>query len=354
MPVAIDREVVLLGRRRTDDRVRVYSANLGQQVQFSVEDALALRKDAAAPWSDYVRGVVWALAQGGHRTGGFDAVLRGNIPLGAGLSSSAALQVGVAVLLRHLFQLDLEPAEAAAIARHSENGFVGVRSGIMDPFAAAMGRRDHGLLLDCRTLEHRLVPLPGGRVRLVVADTGVDRQLAGSQYNVRREQCETGVALLKRFLPDITALRDVYAEQLARYEAHLPSVIARRCRHVVSENARVPAAAEALIAGDFAACGRLMNESHESLRTDYEVSCDELDEMAAIARAVPGVYGSRMTGAGFGGCVVILVKADAVDELVARIEAEYPRRTGHRPSVYVVAPADGVSAVPRPGSPRST
>lgn len=303
------------------------------------------RLDRQARWSNYVRGVVRALLDAEYDVSGFDMALLGDIPLGAGLSSSAALEVGTAVLLRELFHLDVDPVRLARLCQQAENEFVGVQCGIMDQFTVALGKQGHGLLLDCRTFDYRYVPLPTRHVRLVVADTGVRRQLMGSAYSDRRAECETGVALLREHMPGIQALRDVPPHKFEQYRTLLPDVIAGRCAHVIYENARVQAAADALADENFAACGQLMNASHASLRDEFEVSCRELDEMVDIAVSVPGVYGARMTGAGFGGCVVSLVRADAVPALIQAIEEQYPQRTGKTPSVYVVTPSDGAARI---------
>lgn len=363
MPLAISRDILLAGRRRSDDLVRVYSLNVNEETTFSLADVAAppaadpeaatgrsrTGDDAAPPspsgWGRYVAGVVWALRDAGLPVGGFEAVLTGNIPVGAGLSSSAALEVGMAVLLRELFGFGLDPVDAARLCQRAENEYVGVQCGIMDQFAVALGRQGHAVLLDCRTLDYRYVPLPAQHVRLVVADTGVRRTLAASEYNTRRRECETGVALLQRHAPEIRALRDVTPHTLEQLLHRLPDVVGRRCRHVVCENARVQATAEALANHNFAECGRLMYASHASLRDEYQVSCRELDEMVDIARSVPGVYGARMTGAGFGGCIVSLVRADAAAALAAALKAEYPIRTGKAPAVYVVAPSNGAARI---------
>lgn len=354
LPLAIDRDMLLLGRRRTDQLVRVYSVNFQQAAGFSLDD-LHFRTDGSsrsdpeahldheAPWSNYVRSVVWVLRDQGHEVGGFDVALLSNIPLGAGLSSSAALEVGTAVLLQHLFGFTLDPVTMAKMCQRAENEFVGVQCGIMDQFTVSLGRQGHGLLLDCRTLEYRLVPLPMQHVRLVVADSGVRRSLAGSAYNTRRAECETAVTMLRSDVPGIQTLRDVPPATFEQHRSALPDVIARRCSHVIYENARVLAAADVLHSENFVACGRLMNASHDSLRDDFAVSCAELNEMVDIARGVPGVFGARMTGAGFGGCIVSLVRADAVPALVKAIEEEYPRRTDKTPAVYVVTPSDGAA-----------
>jgi len=363
MPLAIDREILIVGRRRRDDGVRLYSLDMDGEAAFRLADvaspadrperrssqagqngrAAGIGPSQVEGWGRYAAGVAWALREEGFDAGGFDAALVSSIPAGAGLSSSAALEVGVAVLLKELFGLALDPTRIAVLCRRAENEYVGVQCGIMDQFAVALGQQGHALLLDCRTLEYRPVPLPTQHVRLVVADTGVRRALASSEYNLRRRQCEEGVALLGRHLPGIRALRDVAPHEFVRLRDDLPAVIARQCGHVIYEDTRVLAAADALSEDNFTACGRLMNASHASLRDEYEVSCPELDVMVEIASTVPGVYGARMTGAGFGGCVVSLVRSDAVQALAAAIEAQYPERTGKTPAVHVVAPTEGAS-----------
>lgn len=365
MPLAIDREILLVARRRRDDTVRVYSLNMEEEAVFRLSDVGRPAAAASAAqtggsrasgptgsssgrrtgWSRYVEGVIWALHEAGFAVGGLDAALVSSIPVGAGLSSSAALEVGVAVLLKEMYRLTLDPVAMARLCQQAENEYVGVQCGIMDQFTVALGRQGHALFLDCRTLDYRHVPLPTQHLRLVVADTGVRRALASSEYNTRRSQCQEAVALLRRDLPDIRALRDVAPHELESLRDGLPEVIARRAAHVIYENVRVQATAAALSKDNFTACGQLMYASHASLRDDYEVSCPELDELVDIAKGVPGVYGARMTGAGFGGCTVSLVRADAVEALVAAIKEEYPRRTGKTPAVYVVAPSDGATRI---------
>lgn len=361
LPCAIDRDILLLGRRRKDTLVRVHSVNLNQTAAFTMDDlpgpdvlsaargspdaTRSAHLDRAAPWSNYIRGVIWALQAAGHAVGGFDAALTGNIPAGAGLSSSAALEVATVLLVQHLFDVDLEPEVAAKLSQRAENAFVGVQCGIMDQFSVSLSRPDRSLLLDCRTLQYRFVSIDSDEVRLVVADTGVRRGLVQSAYNVRRLECEQAVQALHTYDPNIHALRDVTPTLFERYGESLPEVVRKRAEHVVRENTRVLDAATALENNDFDTCGQLMNESHASLRDLYEVSSPELDAMADIARAVPGVYGSRMTGAGFGGCTVSLVRTAAVAALVRAIEEQYPQRTGKSPQVYVVRPSGGARRI---------
>jgi galactokinase len=229
--------------------------------------------------------------------------------------------------------------QLAKICQRAENVYVGMRCGIMDQFASIHGRAGHAMLLDCRSLEHRFLSLQSAQ--LVICNTMVRHRLAGSEYNLRREQCEQGVQALARIIPGIVALRDVSTELLRHHKETLDELIYRRCRHVVTENERVIAAASALEAGDLPVFGRLMRESHVSLRDDYEVSCDELDLMVRLAESIDGVYGARMTGGGFGGCTVNLVHADRVAQFRSQLAADYARATGRRPEIYVCEAADG-------------
>jgi galactokinase len=281
-------------------------------------------------------------------------VVEGEVPSGAGLSSSAAVEVATATALKALFGLDLDPVRLALLSQRAENEFVGVACGIMDQFISALGRRDHALFLDCRSLETRHVPLrvPGGAGpghQIVVADTAVKRGLVDSEYNQRRAECEEAVQRLAAVLPGVRALRDVSPEDFARHEALLQDVVRRRARHVITENARVLASVEALSAGDLPRFGRLMHESHVSLRDDYQVTVPQLDVLVEAALAVPGVLGSRMTGAGFGGCTVSLVRDDALERFEREVPQAYRQRTGLEPRVYVCRAVDGASAVTAPG-----
>lgn len=239
---------------------------------------------------------------------------------------------------------ELDPARLALLCQRAENQFVGANCGIMDQFISVLGRRDHALLIDCRSLDYRLVPLPPG-VAIVVADTMKRRGLVDSEYNARRRECEEGARLLGEHLPGVRALRDVTPQQFAEHAQKLPPVIRGRCRHVISENARVEGAVAALGAGDVAAFGELMVASHRSLRDDYQVSCWELDVMVEAALKMKGVHGSRMTGAGFGGCTVSLVADEAVEAFSQGVQAAYEAQTGRRPQIYVSLPSQGASKI---------
>jgi galactokinase len=352
LPVAIDRATWVAIAPRDDRRLAVRSVNVGEAVEIDLAQP-GRRAAGGAHWSDYVRGVAAALAGNGFHLRGADLIVEGDVPIGAGLASSASLEVAVALALADVSGHALDRLALARLCQQAEHAFAGTRCGIMDQVASCCGRAGHALWLDCRSLEHRPIPMagePGGPgrardVRAVVCNTMVKHDLAAGQYNRRRAECEAGVDRLSTMRPGIAALRDVTLADLDRAASGLPRAIARRCRHVVTENARVDSAARALAAGEIEEVGRLMAESHRSLRDDYEVSCDELDAMVDLAGGIDGVIGARMTGGGFGGCTVNLVWSAAVPEFTRRIAAEYEARTGRRPDVHVCVPSDGASRV---------
>jgi len=341
LPVAIDRQVVLAARLREDRRVRLWATHFRQGSEFSLDQIVP---DASAPWSNYVRGVALMLQQEGFALRGMDAVIAGNVPIGSGLSSSAAIEVATAVTFRDLCHLDIAPVALALLCQRAENEFVGMKCGIMDQFIAVLGQRHHALLIDCRSLDYELVPLPEG-VSIVVCDTMKRRGLVDSEYNARRQECEQGVAILRAYLPDVKALRDVTSQDLARYGHLLPPVVRKRCAHVVSENERTLQAVAALWAGQVEEFGRLMDQSHVSLRDDYEVSCRELDCMVELARVAPGCLGARMTGAGFGGCTVNLVQTEATEAFRQQVAEEYQREMGVKPEIYVCEASAGAGGL---------
>jgi len=270
--------------------------------------------------------------------------IRGEVPIGSGLSSSAAIEVATASALAANSGLEIDRRELALLCQRAENEFVGARVGIMDQFVSLFGQAQHALLLDCRSLEFKLLPLPDN-VRLIICNTMVKHELASSAYNERRAQCEAGVRVLAQFYPNVTALRDVTMEQLEQHRSELPEVVYRRCRHVVTENARVIEAGEALEQHDLNRFGKLMRASHVSLRDDYEVSSDELDLMVELAEKIDGVYGARMTGGGFGGSTVNLVREEQADEFRARVAEEYEQVTGLKPEIYVCSAGNGAEEV---------
>jgi galactokinase len=335
LPAAIDLGITIAFAPTDDRRVRITLAD-GERGDVDL-DAIGDRRDA---WIDYVAGTAWAMVEAGLRVRGLEGRLASDLPPGAGLSSSAALEMAAAWALSGGDPPTPDPMSMARIAQRAENEYVGVRCGLMDQFASACGVEDRALLLDCRSLEHRPVALPPG-TRLVICHSGMARGLADSAYNQRRAECGRAVAALRTLDPSVRSLRDVTLELLEAGRGRLDDVARRRARHVVTENARVIQATAALEAGDLDAVGAAFAASHASLRDDYEVSSDALDALVDIARAVPGVVGARLTGAGFGGCTVNLVRDEAVEPLRAAVEAEYPARTGRTPMVLEVRAAAG-------------
>lgn len=295
-------------------------------------------------WSDYPKAVVWALLDRGIQPGTVDAVLTSSVPVGAGMSSSAAIELAFAFAWTTLGEVDISLSDLALLCQKAENQYVGVNCGIMDQMISACGKAGHAMMLDSRTLERRYFPMPKG-VAIVVSDSMVRRSLASSEYNVRRAQCEQAVRVIQRHKPEVAALRDVTLSLLERHRGEMPEIVYRRARHVVTENARVVEFAKALYGGDIDAAGALMVEGHRSLRDDYEVSAPELDTLVEAAVEVPGCYGARLTGAGFGGCTIALVAEEAVPEFQAHIADTYDARFSKRPAVYVTHPADGVAKI---------
>ena len=341
MPAAIDLYCWVAIAPREDGQLRLSSTNFEGAVTVDLDDRALVRR---GEWTDYVVGTALALEKNGHRLRGADVLVHGEVPIGSGLSSSAAIEVATGYALLDISGAEIELTDLALSCRQAENEFVGARVGIMDQFISAHGRAGHALMLDCRSLEAEALPIPN-EIRLVVCNTGVKHQLAGGEYNVRRAQCEEGVRRLKESLPEIESLRDVSADQLEQHRDLLPELIYRRCRHVVSENQRVLEAAEAFRNGEVATMGRLMAASHQSLRNDYEVSCAELDAMVDIGAAQRGVIGSRMMGGGFGGCTIHLVRAEMADSFQSAVADEYESRMGIHPEVYVLNASQGVQAV---------
>jgi galactokinase len=341
MPAALEFATLVAASPRPDRRLSVYSTTMDESREFDL--------DAPAPigrhdWSDYVFGVAVMLERSGWRLRGADLVVSTDVPLGSGLSSSAALEVSAAHAFLTAAGLPFEPIAVAKICQEAENDYVGMRCGVMDQYIAACAVAGYALLIDCRSLESRNVPI-APNLRLLIANSTVRHQHAGGEYNARREACEEGVRLLKPVLRPIKALRDVTAPDLEANRERLPDLIYRRCRHIVTENARVLEAERALLAGDFAACGRAMNASHASMRDDFEITCPEVDFLAELAQAAPGVYGSRMTGGGFGGCTVTLVEAEAVERVSQVLVEGYRSACGREAEVFVCSPSDGARLV---------
>ncbi len=336
LPAAIDLEIRIAYVPTDDRRVELVRLDSGERDGFDLDKP----RPRTGTWLDYVAGTAWALAEAGLPLTGLRGVVASTLPTSAGLSSSAAIELASAWALLHDAAPGVDPFELARRCQRAENAYVGVQSGLMDQFAAACGVADAAVLLDCRSSEWRPIPLPADLV-LVVCHTGSARRLERSEYNVRRSQCEAAVAALARDHPEVHSLRDVTPELLAEATGRLEPVAARRAQHVVSENARVDATVAALAACDLDAVGALFAASHASLRDQFEVSSPELDAVVEIAGGVPGVIASRMTGAGFGGCTINLVRPDAVEALREAVDRDYPLRTGLTPMVLPVRAVDG-------------
>jgi galactokinase len=339
LPMAIEAGIDMAARVRAGREVRVYAADLDESVAISLDEPI--QADPARRWSNYVRGVLWALRRSGVALGGMELAFGGNLPQGAGLSSSAALQVSTALMARALLGIPMDVPRLARICQESENELVGVKVGIMDPFVSLAARAGHALFLDCRSLAFEQVPLALGEHVIAICDSGVKHALVASEYNLRRSQCAAGVEVLRARHPEIRALRDVSLEALEASRAELDPVVYKRCRHVVTENARVLESRSALGKGDLRRFGELMDASHASLRDDYEVSCTEVDVLVDLARRTPGVLGARITGGGFGGCTVNLVARAAVERFRGEVLAEYRRRTGTDARLFLSGAAEG-------------
>jgi len=341
LPGATDKVVVFAVAPRADGLCHFVSRDFDQEYRCE----LGQFHRSPLRWPDYLQGVLDQVVKAGLRIGGISCVFGGDIPIGAGMSSSAAIEGGLAFALNALFDLRLDSLALVKLAQKAENEFVGVRCGIMDQFINIFGKAKSVLKIDCRSLGFEHIPFEREDLRVVISDTLVRRELASSEYNVRRGQCEAGVSVLRAHDPSIRSLRDVTLDLLRDHRTELDPVVFRRCEYVVRENIRVGEACAALARNDFAVLGGLMNLSHAGLRDDYEVSSVELDLLVEAARRVPGVLGSRMMGAGFGGCTISLVEAEAVPDFESKVSRDYEAATGKPPKIHVVRIEAGTHAV---------
>ena len=359
-PVAIDKYLNIAARKRSDRRVRLHALDVNDSYEFCLDTLPSTQQDAPA-WSHYLIGVASLLQTSGKKVSGIDAVITGDVPISAGLSSSAALSVSAALTFltasflsetsRRIPQSEIENKEIAALCQRVEHEFAGVNCGIMDQTISLLGRENQALFLDCRSLEHEHVPLNLAAHYIAICNTKVKRELAASEYNKRRAECERGVAILKKWLPGISSLRDITLTDFKKHEEELPALTQKRCRYVIEENTRVLDAVAVLKMRPLQTAeetdesliqfGRLMNASHNGLRDDYEVSCGELDLLTDIANSITGVIGSRMTGAGFGGCTVNIVHKDILETFQTLVTTEYHKHTGIKPEIYLCNVSDG-------------
>jgi len=344
MPAAIDFSTLIAISPRTDGRVLAHSINFDEHIDQSIDDLLACR---ARSWSDYPAGVLWALREKGlDVSAGFSLTIVGNVPLGAGLSSSASVEVATAFAVLGTLAIEMPLSEIALLCQRAENAFVGANVGIMDQFVICCGQQDHAVMIDTRFLTYTLAPIPP-EIRIVICNSMVKHSLAEGDggYNTRRAEMEAGLHILQQHRPEIVALRDATLDDLDRWGSEMSPVSLRRCRHVITEDDRVVAAVEAFNAGDLARFGQLMHQAHASIRDDFEASCPELDILVDLAEQQPGCFGARMTGGGFGGCTVNLVAAEHAAAFVEAMRAGYHAATGITAEIYISRASAGAHMV---------
>jgi len=341
MPAAIDFSTWVAITARNDRSVIIRSTHFSDYAEIDLDD---IPSRGRGHWSDYPLGVAVKLEEAGHRLRGANILVHGEVPIGSGLSSSAAIEISTGIALLDISDTEIDRLELAKTCQRAENEFVGIRSGLMDQFIACFGNAGHALMLDCRSLEFTQLPLPDN-IKLVACNTMVKHELASSEYNARRAECEAGVRILSQHLPHAGSLRDVCLDDIERFRSELPDVVYKRCRHVVTENDRVLKATDALRSGDLHAFGKLMRQSHQSLRDDYEVICKELDLMVDLANQVYGVFGARMSGGGFVGRTMNLVDASSVNLFKRKVGRGYNQVTGLQSEIYVCSAALGAERV---------
>ena len=340
LPMAIDFSVMVAVSPRKDQNLKFYSVDFNDKKRTSISNLRYKREDR---WANYPKGMINVILSKGYRVGGINLTIKGNVPVSAGLSSSAALEIATGFAIRELFKLDISGLEMAAAARDAEDSFVGVHCGVMDQFISCLAREEHVMLIDTRTLEFRQIPLKLNTAKILITNSNVPRALIDSEYNQRREECEKCVALLNTRKSG-SALRDYTAADLRDSLGLIPESTRKRCLHVVEENQRVLDAEIALKRNNFSTLGKLMNRSHESLRDLYEVTCPELDWLVKRAWETEGVYGSRMTGAGFGGCTVSIIEEGSIQLYEEKIE-QYERIFSFKPEIYICKPRSGAKII---------
>ena len=343
LPIAIGKKIIMLGQLRNDRLVQVFDLGYKAEVKFSLDSLSPSKKDT---WANYLMGVMDEIQKAGYPLQGANLIFISNIPKGAGLSSSAALEVVTALTMAKLNLLEIKPVEMALLCQRAENNFVGVACGIMDQYVSCLGQKNYTLFIDCRSNDYELIPFKDPNYQVLICNSKIQRGLANSEYNKRREECKIATEFFKHKLNrEIRALRDITIDEYKKYQAQLPEIIARRARHVISENYRVQAGVQALRMGNYSAFGQLMIESHQSLKDNYEVSCAELDLLVDLALKQEEVLGARMTGAGFGGCTVNLLRREYIDVFEKTIKQGYKKITGILPDIYVTPPAEGAKVI---------
>ena len=340
LPAAIDKKVIVGIRKRDDDLIVMYAEAFEEKKEVKIPKMKPL-----GDWADYILGVVAQLIKKNYVIGGFEILLKGDIPIGAGLSSSAAVECATIFALNELFDFGLEKMKMVQMAQMAEHEYAGVKCGIMDQFASMFGKKDHLIKLDCRSLEYEYIPFQNQDFVLVLFNSNVKHALVDSEYNIRRNQCNEGVEMIRKYHPQINSLRDADTEMVEKYIRPQDELIYRRCHYVVSENIRLLQLCEALNHNNLDKCGKLMHETHLGLSEDYEVSCPELDLLVKIAMEQPGVIGARLVGGGFGGCTINLVRKENLESVIYEVENGYKLSSGKEATTYIVNVEDGTKLI---------
>ena len=340
LPAAIDKKVIVGIRKREDDLIVLHAEAFLEKKEVKIPEMKPL-----GDWADYILGVVAQLIKKDYVVGGFEILLKGDIPIGAGLSSSAAVECATIFALNELFHFGLEKMEMVQMAQMAEHEYAGVKCGIMDQFASMFGKKDHLIKLDCRSLEYEYIPFQNQDFVLVLFNSNVKHALVDSEYNIRRNQCNEGVEMIRKYHPQINSLRDADTEMVEKYIRPQDELIYRRCHYVVSENIRLLQLCEALNHNNLDNCGKLMHETHLGLSEDYEVSCPELDLLVKIAMEQPGVIGARLVGGGFGGCTINLVRKENLESVIYEVENGYKLSSGKEATTYIVNVEDGTKLI---------
>ncbi len=342
LPAAIDRAIYFAITPRSDNECSLYSYDMDDSYKFRVSDLKFSEKN----WANYLMGVVDQLVKAGYKLNGFNCVFGGDIPIGAGLSSSAAIEAGLAYALNYIFNLGIDKLTLVKLAQKAENEFVGVKCGIMDQYINIFGEEEKVLKIDCRSLEYEYFPFKFENASIVLFNSGVSHSLASSEYNQRKKECGEGVEIIRKKYNHVGSLRDVSVEMLDEFKFRMNSVIFKRCKYVVEENQRVLNACSSLEKGDLITFGSLMYLTHEGLRSEYEVSCAKLNFLVDILKDKPGVYGSRMMGGGFGGCTINIIENDSIDEITLFVLKSYKDKFNIDPEIYVTKISGGTNIIP--------